>query len=288
MKLALGTVQFGLDYGVANKTGLVSKSEASKILSLAKNHGIKTLDTAAAYGTSELVLGELNVDDWQIITKLPADAVGPDLDNWVAKSIGNSLKNLRQTNLYGVLLHRPSQLFDAEGELLYITLKKLKNEGFISKIGVSVYDPAELGPLLSYFDFDIVQCPFSVMDRRLISSGWMDRLATQGVELHIRSVFLQGLLLMDKRDRPSRFDKWVGLWRDWDNWLAETGLSATEACLGFALSKSEISKIVVGVQSESQLAEILTSVSRGEVDAPAHLEVDSQDLLNPARWASMQ
>lgn len=289
MKLALGTVQFGLDYGVANAAGMVSLEEASRVLAFARESGIDTLDTAAAYGESEAVLGAINVDGWHVVSKLP-----PQIQDemcaadWTTACVNNTLSRLRRPSLHGILLHRPSQLFGVGGDAIYQTLQRLKHDGVVSRIGISIYAPEELDNLVRNFDFDLVQAPLSIVDRRLISSGWMTRLADRGIELHVRSAFLQGLLLMRQEDRPRTFDRWNNLWRDWHDWLAQSGVSAVEACVRYALSHVEVGRVVVGVQSHQQLAEIVSAASRGGIEAPAHLGADSEDLLNPARWHSLK
>lgn len=288
MRLALGTVQFGLSYGVANLDGMVTQDETSMILGLAWDSGIDTLDTAAAYGDSELALGAANVDGWHIVSKLPPVVPsGASVANWAVESVNRSLQRLGQPNLYGLLLHRPGQLLERDGDVLYRALQQLKSDGVVSKIGVSIYDPDELDDLCGNFDFDLVQAPFNIVDRRLISSGWMPRLRKLGIELHVRSVFLQGLLLMPLEDRPQKFARWQALWRDWDVWLTETGLTATEACVRYVLSQSDIGKVIVGVQSKEQLAEIVSAASRGRLDTPTFQITDSADLLNPGRWSSL-
>jgi len=289
VKLALGTVQFGLDYGVANAAGVVSQAEAQKVLAFARERGVNTLDTAAAYGESEAVLGAINVDGWHVVSKLPPQ-IQDDMcaADWTTASVKNTLARLRQHSLYGILLHRPSQLFGVGGDAIYQTLQRLKHDGVVSKIGISIYDPHELDDLVRSFDFDLVQAPLSIVDRRLISSGWMTRLADRGIELHVRSIFLQGLLLMSKEGRPRMFDRWQNLWLDWNDWLAESGASAVEACVRYALSHREVGKVVVGVQSHNQLAEVVSAASRGGIEAPAHLGDDSEDLLNPARWPALK
>jgi aryl-alcohol dehydrogenase-like predicted oxidoreductase len=288
MRLALGTVQFGLDYGVSNAEGMVPEAEVSRILGSAREHGIDTLDTAAAYGGSESVLGSSNVDGFRIISKLPPVLpVTASVADWVADSVSASLVRLHQQRLYGILLHRPSQLFGPDGDALYSALRKLKSDGVVSKIGVSVYEADELSDLFQNFDFDLVQAPLSIVDRRLISSGWMSRLASKGVEVHVRSVFLQGLLLMRADERPRKFDRWNDLWRDWHSWLNESGVTAAEACVRYALSLPEIARVVVGVQSCRQLEEVVAAASRGGLEAPAFIYGDSADLLNPARWPSL-
>jgi aryl-alcohol dehydrogenase-like predicted oxidoreductase len=288
LKLALGTVQFGLNYGVSNAVGVVSQVEASDILADARSHGIDTLDTAAAYGESESVLGASNIEGWQVVSKLPPEIQGDlSVADWAVASVNGSLARLRQSKLYGILLHRPSQLLGVGGDGLYRALQQLKLEGVVSKIGVSIYDPEELNTLCQYFDFDLVQAPFSVFDRRLVRSGWMTRLAASGVELHVRSIFLQGLLLMKGEERPLKFNRWAKLWCDWHAWLAESDISATEACIRYALSQQEIGKVVVGVQSRGQLAEIVNAASRGALEIPLHLSTDAEALLNPACWSTL-
>lgn len=288
MKLALGTVQFGMDYGVSNSSGHVSQSEVARILGAARRHGIDVLDTAAAYGTSESTLGKLGLEDWRVVTKLPPTEISiKEIEDWTIASVNQSLSNLCLPRLYAVLVHRPSQLLSKSGQILYKTLQELKRTGVMSKIGVSIYDPIELDLLFDKFEFDLVQVPLSIFDRRLISSGWMDALAKMGVEIHVRSVFLQGLLTMSKQDRPSKFGEWSGLWGKWDEWLDKSNLTAIEACIRFVLSQKLVDKVVVGVQSQLQLEEILRIVGCGVIDVPEDLQAYSDRLLNPALWKDL-
>lgn len=288
MKLALGTVQFGLDYGVANASGKVVPEEVARILATARNAGFDTLDTAAAYGESESVLGFADVDGWRIVSKLPpAIPDGVSGSEWVKVSVRSSLARLCQTRLDAILLHRPAQLLGPGGEEIYRSLQELKSDGVISRIGISIYGPEELDHLCHLFDFDVVQAPLSIVDRRLISSGWMGKLAAKGVEIHARSAFLQGLLLMDNGCRPKAFARWQPLWRDFEDWLADEGISAMEACIRYSISHAEVGRVVVGVQSQTQLLELVDASTRGGLDAPDHLASDSEDLLNPGRWASL-
>ncbi|MFC4313402.1 aldo/keto reductase [Steroidobacter flavus] len=287
MKLALGTVQFGLAYGVANQQGQVRPEEAQQILRLASASGVDTLDTAVAYGNSEQCLGDIGVTGWRVVSKLPAvpdDCV--DVTRWVRETLGASLRRLRTDRLYALLLHRPQQLLaDRIGPALFAALRQLKAEGLVTKIGVSVYGPEELTELCGRFELDLVQAPFNIVDRRLLDSGWLSRLSRAGVEVHVRSVFLQGLLLMEA-NRPPRFDRWRDLWTRWHAWLADTRLTAVEACMRYALSHEDIAHVVVGVDSAAQLQQILAA-SRGTLpEIPAALACDDPDLINPSRWST--
>ncbi|MGE4534754.1 aldo/keto reductase [Halomonas sp.] len=285
MKLALGTAQFGLDYGIANTAGKVASGEVCRILQLARKHGIRTLDTAAAYGNSEKVLGKVGVGDFEVVTKVPPIPAGVGcISTWAKQSIEMSFKALKVDTLSALLLHRPMQLFDEGGEALYKAVQSLKSEGRVEKIGVSIYEPKELDTLLSHYHFDLVQAPFNLMDRRLLSSGWLDELNRRGVEVHARSVFLQGLLLMRPEDRPAYFRPWASQLALYDSWLAEENIDAVRASLAFACQQNDIQRVVVGVQSAPQLAELIASMPRTELTFPYALEVEDEGLINPARW----
>ena len=287
-RLALGTVQFGRSYGIANQQGQVSHDEAKAILECAQASGMDTLDTAIAYGDSEQRLGEIGIRDWQVVSKLPTIPEScSDITQWVADSVRESLDRLNVERLYGLLLHRPQLLLEQDGDRLYQALKQLKHGGLVKKIGVSVYEPAELDALCSRHQFDIVQAPFTILDRRLIDSGWLSRLAEQGTELHVRSVFLQGLLLMTPSDRPKTFNRWASLWSNLDNWLKHAELTPLQACLRYALSFSEINRVIIGVDSLNQLKEILQATVGPMPQVPKELRTHDIDLLNPARWAAL-
>jgi aryl-alcohol dehydrogenase-like predicted oxidoreductase len=283
--IVLGTVQFGLAYGVANSAGPPSDEQATTILRIARRGGIRTLDTAVAYGNSEARLGELGVANLQVMSKLPplpddcADVAG-----WVRDQVAGSLQRLRIDRLHGLSLHRPEQLLEASGGELYRALCSLREQGLVEKIGISIYQPDELERLFAEYRFDMVQSPFNVFDRRLLTSGWIDRLAALGCELHVRSIFLQGLLLMPAAERPAYFTRWPELLAEWDRWLHETGVSALQACLGFALAQAGIAKAIVGVDGPGQLEEILLAADAPLLPVPDELFSTDPDLLNPSRW----
>src|SRR3989338_1375415 len=196
MRLAIGTAQFGLHYGIANQGGQVTRSAAKAMLQLAAENGIDTLDTAIAYGESETCLGEVGTQGFKLVTKLPAvpdDCA--DVSGWVQEQVAASLARLGVNVVYGLLLHRPEQLLRSEGKALYHTLQNLKETGQVQKVGISIYAPSELEVLTKQYCFDLVQAPFNLVDCRLHTSGWLKRLKDEGVEIHTRSAFLQGLLL---------------------------------------------------------------------------------------------
>lgn len=287
-RLTLGTAQFGLSYGIANRTGQVTRPEAKKMLQLAVANGIDMLDTAIAYGESETCLGEVGIQGFKLVTKLPAvpdDCA--DVSGWVEEQVAASLSRLGVSAVYGLLLHRPQQLLESDGEAIYQVLQELKKRGQVKKVGISIYSPSELEALIPQYRFDLVQAPFNLVDRRLHTSGWLQRLKDDGVEIHTRSVFLQGLLLLSQDSIPKKFSPWVDLWSKWHHWLAHHNVSAVQACLAFPLSFPEIDRVVVGADSVSQLEQVITAATGvAPVDLP-DLHCDAENLINSARWSQL-
>lgn len=282
-RLALGTAQLGLTYGVANTHGRMDMDEAARVLQVARENAMDTLDTAVAYGESEQRLGKLGVGGWQIVSKLPG-LLGScmDIEGWVRAQVEESLARLRVQYLHGLLLHRPSDLLQPSGRSLWSAVERVRQLGLVRKIGISIYAPEELDRIMPHYAVELVQCPLNLFDRRLVQSGWSRRLARSGVEIHVRSVFLQGLLLMS--DRSRRFAPWGPLFSRWDAWRRTQGDRGLGACLQFALSVPEVSRIVVGVDSVCQLREILGAAQASDPSWPDNLWSDDPVLLNPSLW----
>jgi len=285
LKIALGTAQFGLNYGIANLNGQIAEKHVNDILFHANYSGIDTLDTAAAYGNSEACLGRAVTDSFKIITKL--DSIPFNNTNtydWALQQLEISLAKLNKKSIYGILLHRPQELLGPSGADLYKALKAFKEKGLVKKIGISIYSPNELEKLMQKFTFDIVQSPLNLIDNRLVSSGWLDILNNNNVEVHTRSSFLQGLLLMKKKDIPQKFMTWNHIWQKWHNWLLLKKISPVEACLAYPLSFSEINRVIVGVDSKSHLNEIISVANKLKVDSFPEIGSSDQNLINPAKW----
>jgi aryl-alcohol dehydrogenase-like predicted oxidoreductase len=284
-KIALGSAQFGLNYGISNQFGKIETLEISAILSKALAEGFDTLDTAIAYGDSEQRLGEIGISSWKVVSKLPPiPTENTEIFAWVEQSINESLQRLKISQLYGLLLHRPEQLLSYQGERLYQSLDLMKAQGLVKKIGISIYSPTELENLCERFSFDLIQAPYNILDRSLERSGWLSRLNHSGVEVHVRSIFLQGLLLMNPLSRPAYFSRWRSFWQRWEQWLTDTQLTPLQVCLGFVLANPDIDRVVVGVDSRSQLQEILVTAMGQLPSLPDDLCCDDPDLINPSRW----
>jgi aryl-alcohol dehydrogenase-like predicted oxidoreductase len=277
-KLALGTAQFGLDYGISNHDGQTTIGEVKSILDYAKGNGINTLDTASAYGNSEQVLGETGVNNYQIITKTTPlkNGVGE-----VIKDFHRSLDNLNVEQVDGLLIHNIDDTKDKQFSILLDRLNKLKKEGLIKKIGFSVYMPEQVDFLLDTFDFDLIQVPFNVFDDRLTRGGQLRALKNRGIEVHARSVFLQGVLL-DFNNLSDYFLTWEGQFNEYQAMVKKNGLSLLEYALNSVLNIKEIDKVLVGVNSEKQLREIVQA-ARCSSNLDTY-PVNDINLLNPSLW----
>ena len=223
-KISLGTVQFGIDYGINSIEGQVLSSEVESILSFAYSKGIDLLDTAPAYGNSEKILGRMNISNFKVVTKtrhFDSFEISNNDVELLNNDFYHSLEGLKQDGVYGLMIHNAEDLLKPGAEKLFDQLQEFKQEGKIIKIGVSVYDHSQLKSILNIFDIDLVQLPFNILDRRMIDSGMFAKLREMNIEVHARSVFLQGLLLMSEKNRHDKFKRWSILWKIWYEWLNE-------------------------------------------------------------------
>lgn len=284
-KLALGTAQLGQRYGITNQSGPPDGGEIQTMLEVLRSAGCDTLDTAMSYGDSEDVLGAAGVRDFKIITKLPPLPSDSDTtQQWVRESVHRSLQRLRVARLHGLLLHRPSDASGAHAPALLGALAALKAEGLVANVGVSVYGPDELATLQGVMKLDIVQAPYNVLDRRFAASGWFGRLRAAGTEVHVRSVFLQGLLLLEPARLPDTHSLWRPLWQRWSDWIGSRGLDRLAAALGFVLQNPDITRVVIGAETAAQLRQIVASAVVLKQEVPAELATDDLNLINPVNW----
>jgi aryl-alcohol dehydrogenase-like predicted oxidoreductase len=286
MRLALGTAQFGMEYGIANHIGKVSNANVKALLELAMANTVNVLDTAITYGESEACLGNIGVGSFRIVTKLPAlPAYCQNVLKWVNEQVNASLDRLKVDNLYGLLLHHSNDLLSVNGLELYKALQSVRDRGHVHKIGISIYSPVHLNEITKLYRLDLVQAPLNVFDQRLVSSGWLKRLKDLNVEIHTRSAFLQGLLLMGEQSIPPCFSKWDDLFAKWHAYLERNNISAIQACLEFPLSFKEIDLVVVGVDDQSQLLEIISYMGRSSSLDFSAFACNDEKLINPSLWA---
>jgi aryl-alcohol dehydrogenase-like predicted oxidoreductase len=284
-KIAIGTANFGMQYGVANSQGKLSRNSVAEILGLAKSFGITCLDTANAYGESQKVLGEFGVRDWRVVSKIssvPQEC--KEVHSFVRAEIDLILSSLSLSDFETVLVHNSKDLTGEIGYEVYKALDDAKSRGQVEKIGVSIYDPSDLESITSRFQLDVVQAPINVFDNRLQDSGWLDRLALMGVEVHARSVFLQGVLLSENAQNNDFFKPWKTTFEKWNRFAESSGTSALMNCIKHVNSFDKVTFAVVGIDSAQNLSEVFDAFS----EQPQRIDeddfgVDSQ-LINPVSW----
>lgn len=276
-RLAIGTVQFGLPYGISNNSGKTPEKEVAKILALARKSGINTLDTASAYGESELVLGHQNLKSFKLISKF---SLNSGLS--ISEALATTLQRLGQTSIYGFLAHNTRTLLDSPE--LWDELEKLRQSGKVRRIGYSLYSPDELENLLALNMYPgLIQVPYNLLDRRF--EPYFTALAKKGVEIHTRSAFLQGLLFMEKEKLPSFFDPVKLILAQ----LAKRFPSTKEKAgylLQFCLKNSYVSKVVIGVNNVSQLNQNICSLKKRYTEStelPGIFDVP-ESILIPSNW----
>jgi len=276
-KLALGTVQFGLDYGINNPKGQVKISEIQTILAFANSVGLDTLDTAFLYGDSEENLGQCELNDFKIVSKLPLCSA-----NEINAIFQKSLDRLQIKNLYGYLFHHFSS-FEKDKKLLD-ELQDLKAKGKIQKIGFSLYNPNELEMLFNKnIDFDLVQVPYNIFDQRF--DAYFPLLKEKGIEVHTRSAFLQGLFFKNLVQIPSHFDSVIPKLKQ----LNEYNIDKAALCLNFVVANPNIDKVVIGVDSVEQLKMNVIGLEFFEKvkairEELKEISVNDELIINPSKW----
>jgi len=282
-RIVLGGAQLGLPYGILNGGETLSREEVARILDTAVDRGIDSIDTAIAYGQSESIIGETSQNRFNIISKLPQLPVDiSNVSEWVYSQVQGSLSRLKCTSLDALLLHRPQDLTGAQGAELYAAIGSLMAEKMIHRFGVSIYSPDDLEGIIGTFDIHVVQAPLNVFDRRIL--GVTDQLSALNIEVHVRSVFLQGVLVASPKDRPQRFEPWSEHFALFDEWVRSSGVSAMACCLGFALQQPGIAKLVIGTTSAESLDEIMDSIPNSVFEAPSHLQSSVEQLIDPRFW----
>lgn len=292
MKLGLGTAQFGLDYGVSNTGGKTVSTEIAAILKRAMENGIRTIDTASVYGSSEAELGSilsLMGQSFEVVTKIPRLAsVGNSAT--IEQTLYTSLNRLHMRSVYGLLFHNADDLLSDNASQLVDTVMNLKRQGIIKKWGFSAYTGQQINAILERFSPDLIQVPVNVLDQRLLHSGHLKLLKQAGIEIHARSVFLQGLLLMETSSLDSYFAPYRGLLDSFHHAALSSSLSPLHAALRFVLEIEEIDRVIVGVCSDRELQQIIDAIKIAPSGGINYEQLASSDekLVNPALWRLRQ
>ncbi len=295
MKLCLGTVQFGMDYGVQG--GLRPLEEAvSKMLSLALDKGIDHFDTAPVYGNAEEILGDYrknnpdNAGKMQIVSKLSSEAfTGKEKSLWADIAVKHAeagLRRLRISELEAFLFHNAEYIFDENAVQALCTVCQ---RHMAKKIGVSIYSPQEAMKALDYEEIKVIQIPYNAFDQRLDKCGFFEKAERKGVEVYARSSLLQGLMMMEPERLPNRMQfakKYLEIFKAV---CREYQISPLKAAVGYVARHPGIDYVVFGVDNEMQLSEYLSIQGEGIPEDMVNVlqkefENAEERLVNPALW----
>lgn len=296
MKLCLGTVQFGMKYGIGNQAGQPSEEECFGMLDLALEKGVQAIDTARAYGTAELVVG--NYLDYrkcheqvEIISKLRPNVIDwdeKDVSSAVRRELEDSLKRLRVSYLNGYLLHTPEYVYREE---IVQALFRLKEEKLIQNVGVSVYHMEE-GYEAIKKQMDYVQLPYSILDQRGMRDGFIRQAREAGMTVFTRSAFLQGLLMMDLDKIPGGLEHSRPYLESFHALAKKYKKPETELLLQFVKASTEIDYLVFGVDNKEQLMEDMKlfdteRLMEGEIlqDIQKSYSQAEDSIILPSLWS---
>ena len=257
-KIILGSANFDQKYGIRKNS--ITKKEIQKSFKLALKSKIKTIDTSPLYNKSEKIIGLINNKRFKIISKIyriPKNIRKKNIEKWIKQYAMISLNNLKIKKFECLVIHDENLLLTKNGKEIYNSIKNIKTSGLTNKIGISIYDFNILDKILRKFKFDLVQTPLNILDQRLVETGWLKKLKKRKIEVHARSIFLQGILLAKHNRLPKKLKKLSNNWIKWKNWLKNSKLNSLQVCLSFVLNQRQLDGIVIGYNSTHQLKQIL-------------------------------
>ena len=288
-EFVLGTAQFGLDYGIANKKGKISRDEVFSILDYVWDRGVRFLDTAFSYGESEKVIGEFIQEkgkNFNVISKFSCE--GQNL----REMLDVSLANLKRKSLYGYIVHKFSDFMEERFD--WEEFEKLKQQGLVEKIGFSLYYPGELEELFNRkVNFDLIQIPYSVFDRRF--EHYFEILVGKGVEVYVRSIFLQGFAFLQPGELPPGLQKAKTHLSKLRELSSDFALSIAEICMGFVMLNKYIKGMIVGVDSLDNVQDdiniylnINVEKIRNKREYFSALSIEDEDIIIPCKWQKIK
>jgi len=281
-KLAIGTAQFGLNYGIANQNGKVNVNQIQSILDFAHEKGINILDTAKAYGNSEKSIGnylKLTEKTWYIITKIS------DSDKDLIEQILDSKEKL--TVLPNIILAHSAKIF--LDPIFQSKLQETKDKELVHSIGVSLYNEEEINQVLdSKIKPDVIQLPMNILDTRLYRCGVLSKLFDREIEIHVRSAFLQGLFYLSKAELEDAFKDVIPYLEKLKSISADIGLTLSELSLLWLVNLEEVSKVIIGVDNVNQLRSHIDTLQKN-IDSSVFEEAlsiyyENENILNPSLW----
>lgn len=278
-KIIIGVTQFGMPYGIMNNFPNNKKKKLKQILSFSKKKKIKALYTSKYYGNANKLLGNENINFFKILTKFKCNDF---LKEKFQLELDYQKKKFKKKKLI-LMLDGFEKLSNRKRLIIYNILLNLKKKKHILKFGYSIYNFRNLKKICKNFKPDILQCPYSIIDRRLEKNNLLEYLKFNKIEIHVRSIFLQGLLIVDPLKLPKRFKKWKKKFQIFDELVNHYKISKITGCLNFIQNNKYINKILIGVDNVNQLKEILSIRTIKKINFP-NIEVQNEKLIDPSKW----
>lgn len=278
-KIIIGVTQFGMPYGIMNKSKNDRKKKLKQILNFSKKKNIKALYTSKYYGNSNKLLGFENLHHFKIFTKFKSE----DLLNKKFILELNEVKNILKKDPPILMLDGFEKLSPKKALKIYDILLYLKKNKKIDRFGYSIYLFKDLKKICKNFKPDILQCPYSIIDRRLEKKSLLKYLKFNKIEVHVRSIFLQGLLVVDPLKLPKKFLKWKKIFQKFSKSMSDHQVSNLSGCLNFVQNNKYIDQILIGVDNIKQLKEISNVKTNKKIKYP-NIFSKNEKLINPSKW----
>lgn len=284
-KLVIGSANFTQKYG-ADLTK-INRTEIKKIFNFAKKNNINTIDTADTYYTVDTYFKERDIfkkfnKTFQFIAKVDANEKWVSFD-YSKKKIDEYFQIFNGNKVEALLFHYPEILLKNEGKKIFKNFEKLREKNYFENIGLSIYDPECLNHLVPKYHFDLIQCPFNILDRRIISSGWFDKLKKRGIEVHVRSIFLQGLFVNEVVYKKKNFKKWNFFFSEWFQNLKKNNIQPIDYCLSDLLDYN-FDKIIVGINNCDNLKDVVNFKLIRNRDKMLKIKINDLNLIDPRNW----
>ena len=274
----IGSANFTQKFGVDSTK--INLDEIRKILNLAKKNSIHKIDTAQAYLKKKNTFK--NIDKkFKFSTKIIPDSRWVSLE-FCQKKLEEHFNTLNNNRVETILFHDIKILLTKNGPKIFKNLESLKKKKYFYKIGLSIYDTDCLNYIISNYNFDVVQCPYNILDKRIVYSGWLAKLKNKGVEIHIRSIFLQGLLVNKSIHKKKYFRKWQKKISEWFTWLEKNNISPIDYCLNDLLYQ-DFDKIIIGINSSINLKEII-NFKKINKNKMINFDISDTKLIDPRNW----
>jgi aryl-alcohol dehydrogenase-like predicted oxidoreductase len=277
-RLVIGSANFTKKYGADSIK--INHKEKKKIINLAQKNGIYKIDTAKSYLVDKNIFK--NIDKkFRFFTKVIPDSRWISLE-YCQKQLEDHFKIFNNHKVETLLFHDIKPLLIKNGSEIFKNLELLKKKKYFQKIGLSIYNTNYLDKIVSNYNFDVIQCPYNILDKRILTTGWFEKLKGLGIEIHIRSIFLQGLLVNKTVYNKNYFKNWKNFFFEWFKNLENNNITPIDYCLSDLLNY-DFDKIIIGINNSKNLKEIINfkTIDKNKM---INFKISDTKLIDPRNW----